>query len=114
MQVVHVEIVRAYGRLVRLVLQYGQLLRKLQCETAALQREAQLWEEVPVATEAACYKTKEEIDRISQEIQVGITLVVQFIPRVRPCFPPSAHYQVLAAMLLYVQLHGCYCISHVT
>lgn len=70
-QVVHVEVVRAYGRLVRLVLQHGQLLRQLQGATAALQREAQLWEEVPVAKEAACYRFKEEIDRISQEIEVG-------------------------------------------
>jgi hypothetical protein len=71
MQVVHVEVVRAYGRLVRLVLQHGRLLRQLQCATAALQREAQLWEEVPAAMEATCYKIKEEIDRISQEIQVS-------------------------------------------
>ncbi|WIA18083.1 hypothetical protein OEZ85_009564 [Tetradesmus obliquus] len=68
-EVVHVEVVRAYGRLVRLVLQHGQLLRQLQGATAALQREAQLWEEVPVAKEAACYRFKEEIDRISQEIE---------------------------------------------
>jgi hypothetical protein len=70
LQVMHVEIVRAYGRLVRLVLQHGRLLRQLQSATAALQHEAQLWEEVPAAKEAACYKYKEEIDKISQEIQV--------------------------------------------
>lgn len=70
-QVVHVEVVRAYGRLVRLVLQHGQLLRRLQCATAALQREAQLWEEVPVAKEEACYKLKKNIDKISLDIQVG-------------------------------------------
>ena len=48
------EVVRAYGRLVCLVLQHGRLLRQLLGATAALQREAQLWEEVPVAKEAAC------------------------------------------------------------
>jgi hypothetical protein len=75
LQVVHVEIVRAYGRLVRLVLQHDRLLRQLQSATAALQHEAQLWEEVPVAKEAACYKYKEEIDKISQEIQVNSMLI---------------------------------------
>jgi hypothetical protein len=58
--------------LVRLVLQHGRLLRQLQSATAALQHEAQLCEEVPTAKEAACYKYKEEIDKISQEIQVTL------------------------------------------
>lgn len=70
LQVVHVEMIRAYGRLVRKVLKRGQLLHHLQAATASLQKEALEWTEVPASKEAACYKIKDEIDQLSQEIQV--------------------------------------------
>lgn len=71
LQVVHVEMIRAYGRLVRMVVRRGKLLRKLQSATAALQKEAQDWQEVPVSKEVACYKIKDQIDQLSRDIQVN-------------------------------------------
>ncbi|KAF8062000.1 Pigl [Scenedesmus sp. PABB004] len=69
--VVRVEVVRAYGRLVRLVLRRGKLLRRLQAATTALQKEAQTWEVVPASREAACYTIKAQIEQLSAEIQAS-------------------------------------------
>lgn len=69
-QVVHVEMIRAYGRLLGMVLQRGKLLRQLQTATANLQKEAMDWHEVPASKEVACYKIKDQIDQLSRDIQV--------------------------------------------
>jgi acyl transferase domain-containing protein len=69
LQVVHVEMVRAYGTLLRLVMHRGQLMQQLQAAIAGLQHDAMVNEEVPVKKEEACFKVRDELDVVNEQIQ---------------------------------------------
>eukprot|EP00775_Hariotina_reticulata_P002590 gene2590-2892_t len=68
-RVVHVEMVRAYGTLLRLVMRRGQLMQQLQAAIAGLQHDAMLLEEVPVKKEEDCFKVRDELDVVNEQIQ---------------------------------------------
>lgn len=70
-QVEGVELVRAYGRMLKLVLARGKLLQQLQSAIAALQQAADAHTSVPAALESACHDVKEKVAKVDAEIQVG-------------------------------------------
>jgi predicted metal-dependent hydrolase len=70
LQVDSIEVVRAYGNMLRLVLERGKLLQQLQSAIAALQKAAEVHAEVPVVLEAACHKIKERVTAVDGQIQV--------------------------------------------
>ncbi len=71
-QVVHVEMVRAYGSLLKLVVQRGETIRQLRTATAKLQKEAGIWTEVEAKLEDDVLALREKLAGIYREIQVGV------------------------------------------
>lgn len=69
-QVENVEIIRAYGSLLQLVLARGKLLQRLHSALAALRKAAQDRPLVPAAMEGACERAAAEVDRVDRKIRV--------------------------------------------
>jgi F0F1-type ATP synthase delta subunit len=72
MQVESVEVVRAYGKLLNMVLQRGQLLRRLQSALAQLQKAAQEHPQVPEALEKACFDAQDDAEMVQFQIKVRV------------------------------------------
>jgi hypothetical protein len=74
MQVVHVELVRAYGELVHLVLERGKATYELQLAVARLQKEAGEYMEVEAKLEEDVTKWKDKLVALNDEIKVHLCL----------------------------------------
>jgi len=70
MQVENVELIRAYGRMLKLVLMRGKLLQQLKSAIAALQKAADNQSSVPVALEHACHDIKKKVAEVDEDITV--------------------------------------------
>ena len=73
-QVVHVELVRAYGELVHLVLERGKATYELQLAIARLQKEAGEYMEVEVKLEEDVTKWKDKLKALNEEIKVTLRM----------------------------------------
>jgi hypothetical protein len=71
MQVESVELIRAYGNMLKLVLTRGKLLQQLKSAIAALQKAADSSSNVPVVLEKACHDIKKKVAKVDEEIKVG-------------------------------------------
>jgi hypothetical protein len=69
-QVESVELIRAYGNMLKLVLTRGRLLQQLKSAVAALQRAADAHTDVPVVLEKACHDIKKKIAKVDEDIKV--------------------------------------------
>ena len=65
------ELIRAYGNMLKLVLTRGKLLQQLQSAIAAMQQAAEAHPAVPVALEAACHNIKHEVAKVDAKIKVS-------------------------------------------
>jgi hypothetical protein len=65
-----VEVVRAYGGLLNLVLSRGRLLLKLQSAVAGLRKAAGEHAQVPVSLEKACLDLKDDVEELDHQIKV--------------------------------------------
>lgn len=70
MQVENVELIRAYGHMLKLVLMRGKLLQQLKSAIAALQKAADNQSAVPVALERACHDIKKKVAEVDEDIAV--------------------------------------------
>lgn len=70
-QVESVELIRAYGNMLKLVLTRGKLLQQLKSAIAALQKAADSSSNVPVVLEKACHDIKKKVAKVDEQIKVG-------------------------------------------
>lgn len=71
LQVESVELVRAYGNMLKLVLTRGRLLQQLKSAIAALQKAADSHTDVPVVLEKACHVVKKKVAKVDKDIKVS-------------------------------------------
>lgn len=64
------ELIRAYGNMLKLVLKRGQLLQRLQSAIAALQKAAEVHAQVPAVLESSCHDIKKDLAKLDEKIKV--------------------------------------------
>lgn len=71
-QVENVELIRAYGNVLKLVLMRGSLLQQLKSATAALQKAAEARTIVPDVLERNCHSIKKKVAAVDEDIKVCV------------------------------------------
>lgn len=71
LQVESVELILAYGNMLKLVLTRGRLLQQLKSAIAALQKAADSHADVPVVLEKACHDVKKKVAKVDEDIKVS-------------------------------------------
>jgi hypothetical protein len=70
-----VELIRAYGNMLKLVLTRGRLLQQLKSAIAALQKVADSHADVPIVLEKACHDVKKKVAKVDEDIKVSCCMV---------------------------------------
>lgn len=106
MQVENVELIRAYGNMLKLVLTRGSLLQQLKSATAALQKAAEARTIVPAALERNCHSIKKKVAAVDEDIKVCF-VGVGWVHSTWPCLYDTVwHDQRLNRCQLLGQ-HSC-------